>query len=120
MSDLTDAEVEAAFARQLRHVPTSRRHWWKEAAKATPGFLWNRLRCWSAAKAAMFMTGLSWPMFALLVVLDEWVKVFALLVVYIVLMAIFITFAVLESERPNGRAGLVEWTNERAGWGPRR
>jgi hypothetical protein len=34
------------------------------------------------------------------------------------LMVVYGTLALLESERPNGRAVMIERSNERAGWGP--
>ena len=102
----------------VRLVPAYHPHWLWAAVKAAPGFVWDRVSGWSPAKIAMFITGASWPMFAALVLLDAWVKLFVLIVAYVIAMSIFMMFALLESERPNGRAAQVDWSNERAGWGP--
>jgi hypothetical protein len=120
MTDLTDAEVQRRFAEQLRPLSAAHPHWLWEWTKATAGWLWHTMRAWSPAKGAMAMTGMAWVFFIVLVLLGAWKMAFILTAIYIPMMAILITCAILESERPNGRAGMVTWSNERAGWGPPR
>jgi multidrug efflux pump subunit AcrB len=117
VSDLTDAEV-TRYLTELERLPatveqesTIRRVWY---------WLGDKSRSWSPAKSCLFMTGAMMVVVTVLVLLEEWVKVFAILALYLPLAGVFCMAAIFESERPNGRAGMVSWSNERAGWGPPR
>jgi hypothetical protein len=80
--------------------------------------MWHTVIRWSPAKVGMFITGAMMVFVTVLIKQRDWATLFFGTVAYVMLMVVYGTLALLESERPNGRAVMIERSNERAGWGP--
>lgn len=105
MSDrITDADVDNYFIdlARLPLAPTPRRRaaWLWEASKAAAGWTYEVLRRLSPAKVGMFITGAMIVFVCVLLKQRDWVTLFFGTVAYVMLMVVYGTLALLQSERP--------------------